>query len=137
MAASSGSPVVRPSFGWMPPSPRKYRSAETAAAASAAAAPQAATECLNSRPPRMNTSTVGCSARAAAVVGLWVMTVAARSGRSARAISIAVVPLSRMTVVPDVIISAARAAMRRLLCGAISVRALRVPSAGETGSAPP
>jgi ABC-type oligopeptide transport system ATPase subunit len=35
MAASSGSPAVRPSFGWMPPRPRKYRSAETAAAASA------------------------------------------------------------------------------------------------------
>jgi len=49
----------------------------------------------------MKTSTVGCSARAAAVVGLCVMMVAARSGRSARAISIAVVPLSRMAVPGD------------------------------------
>ena len=38
---------------------------------------------------------------------------------------------------PGVIISAALAAMRRLLSGAISVRALSVPSAWDTGSAPP
>ena len=77
------------------------------AAASAAAAPHAATDFLMSRPPRTKTSTVGCSARAAAVVGLWVMIVAARSDRSALTTASAVVPLSRI-----------------------------VPSASETGKAP-
>jgi hypothetical protein len=70
------------------------------------AAPQAAAEFLNSRPPMMKTSTVGWSTRAAAVVGLWVTIVAARSGHSASTTARAVVPLSRITVIPGVMNSA-------------------------------
>jgi len=42
-----------------------------------------------------------------------------------------------MAVMPDVISPAARAATCRLLSGAIANRLAWVPSAGETGSAPP
>jgi peptide/nickel transport system ATP-binding protein len=74
-----------------------------ARAASAAAAPSALTERLCSRPPSMKTSTPGWSASATAVVALCVMIRADRSGRSAPATASAVVPASRMAVVPDVL----------------------------------
>jgi TRAP-type C4-dicarboxylate transport system permease large subunit len=88
-------------------------------AAATAAAPQAQEERLCSRPPRMMTSAAGWSVSAAAVTGLCVMTVAARSGRIAAATASPVVPPSRMTVIPGVISAAALAATRRLLSGTI------------------
>jgi hypothetical protein len=136
-AASSGVLVVSPCLGWMPGTGNKARSAVMLLAASTAAAPDALTPSLWSRPPRMKTFTVGWLASAVAVDALCVMIVASRSGGSAATTSRAVVPPPRMALTPGVMSWAARAATRRLLSGAIANRLAWVPSAGETGSAPP
>lgn len=58
----------------------------------------------------------------AAIVGLWVMTVACRSAGRARATARVVVPPSRMTRSPGLMSLTARAAMRCLLSGSTLAR---------------
>jgi hypothetical protein len=73
-------------------------------------------------------------ARAAATVGLCVITVAARSGGSACTTASVVVPPSRITVLPGRIRAAAISATRRLLRGSTDwpiFRAGHVPMIGE------
>ena len=60
--------------------------------------PHVTIECLKSRPPIIRTSIDGWATSSHAIVGLCVITVAARSGGRCRASCWAVVPPSMMTV---------------------------------------
>ena len=72
--------------------PRISTSARTACRAATVAAPTSACAPFSSVPPSTVTSTLGCSASATAIGGLFVITVACRSGGRWRATSSVVVP---------------------------------------------
>ncbi|MND73424.1 hypothetical protein D3C80_649980 [compost metagenome] len=105
--------------------------------ASTAAAPTLTIECLYKRPPIRITSTFGWSTRPTATLGLWVTTVASSVGGSCLTNSAEVVPPSRITTCPGVIIAAAALAIARLAADSCPFLSAKVAMAGETGSAPP
>ena len=78
---SSRSSTVIPISGWRLQTPRISTSARTECSASTVAAPTSACAPLSSVPPSTVTSTLGCSASATAIGGLFVITVASQVGR--------------------------------------------------------
>ena len=121
IAASSASPVVSPASGCTPVTPSRNTSADTPAAASAAAAPRGHDRVLEQPAAEQEDLHGGWSTSATAIVGLWVTTVSSRCG-SARATASAVVPPSRITVRAGRISSRQARATRSLLSTATAWR---------------
>ena len=90
-----------PISGWRLQTPRISTSARTERSASTVAAPTSACAPLSSVPPSIVTSTLGCSASATAIGGLFVITVACRLGGRWRATSSVVVPASSRITWPS------------------------------------
>src|SRR6202011_5464444 len=134
---SSRSLTVIPNSGCTLQTPSTSTSARMARSASTVAAPTVARESFSRRPPTTVTSTVGCSARAIAIGGLLVMTIARRSGGRLRATSSVVVPASRRMTWPEWSSRHVARAIAALAAGACSRRSAygRAPTAG--GRPPP
>ena len=116
IAASSASPVVSPVSWWTPVTPSRNRSAVTVCgrlAGGGSAGDHGVLEQPAARAGRSRSR--GGRPGPTATVGLWVTTVARRSRGSAWATIRAVVPPSRMSVLPGRTSPAAAAATRRLL----------------------